>query len=205
MERPKPGVLEWEDIREAAGELFDVWMNGSDMRWAEEGWALLTQAGLAQYDNGVGRCRATLFLLAMAALYRDFCFLAWDEYAPLDLSWGADVLQVSPLRVGQLAGVGDPAIDERDDDEALKFALLRLVGEARALVLDVLIKEYGGVTGLFVALWRTSELGHQSFFQMQLFEESRPQLTDWGVVNLDIGWGKLRAYEWLAGGGEGII
>lgn len=202
MERPKPQVLEWDEVAEAAGDLFNVWMSGSEAGWARESWRLLGQVGLTRYENEVGRCRVSLQLLTLASLYRDFCFLAWDEYAPLDLQWGADVLQVSPLRVGQLVGTGDPAIDQRDDEEVLELALLRLVSEARGQILDVLIKEYGGVTGLFIALWRASEPGYDPSPQMRLFRDKEDGLSEWGIVNDDIGWGKLRAYEWLAEGAD---
>lgn len=202
MEQPKPQLLGWPAVEGAARELFNVWMDTSEMRWAEESWALLGQAGLTQYENDVGRCQAAIYLLTLATLYRDFCFLAWDEYAPLELDWGADLLDISPLRVGQLVGTGDDAVDDGDDAQALEAALGRLVSDARLPVLATLFQRYGGVTGLFIALWRSAEPDYDPSPQMSLFEARERELDDWDVVNDDITWGKLRAYEWLAGGAE---
>jgi hypothetical protein len=37
-----PGsVLTWDEVKDGASEIFNVWVLGSEMQWAERAWAML--------------------------------------------------------------------------------------------------------------------------------------------------------------------
>ena len=49
-----PGsVLTWDEVKDGASEIFNVWVLGSEMQWAERAWAMLEKAGLTTYRDAV--------------------------------------------------------------------------------------------------------------------------------------------------------
>jgi hypothetical protein len=37
---------EWEELESAAAKMFDVWIDGTELKWAKEAWRHLIKAGL---------------------------------------------------------------------------------------------------------------------------------------------------------------
>lgn len=156
MVEPGTTVLEWDDVQPAAERGFSIWSGGSDLQWAKRAWGALVRAGLASYHGELDRCRIAVRFLALVGIYSDFCLAAFDEDAPPDYADLAAELDVSPFRVGQLAGEDD-AWDEPDDEGTLVEDVLRsLADAARPEIVPTLRDAFGGVSGLFVALWRTA-------------------------------------------------
>lgn len=149
-------VLRWEDVAPAARLGFSIWSGGAELEWAGRAWSALVEAGLARYRGELDRCRAAVRLLALAGIYSDFCLAAFDEDSPPDYATLAAELDVGPLRAGQLVG-DDEAWDDQVDEEALIEDVVRsLADAARPEIVPVLLRAFGGVSGLFVALWRTT-------------------------------------------------
>jgi hypothetical protein len=75
-------VLRWSELKAAAEAAFDVWVSGGELQWAKDVWERAVAAGIANYSNEIERHRLLILFLGLAGLYRDFCFLAWDDQDP---------------------------------------------------------------------------------------------------------------------------
>jgi hypothetical protein len=216
-------LVAWDDLRDSADLAFAIWVDQPELRWARQAWSSLERAGLTSYVNERQRHRVLVRFVALADLYHEFCHLAWDEmYEPGYLEW-ADELNFSRFRIGQLAGLAGvdewPDDDEAvDDDEVATTALVSLVHSARAEIVPALRAGFGGVEGLFVALWRSNrfepeaasdaadtglEAGREGA-EEEDYDDDEEEIvdepeTDEEILNNVTG-EKLRAYEWLAAG-----
>jgi hypothetical protein len=70
---------EWEDIEELASELFSMWAGGGDLAWAKTAWQALTQVGMTDHTSEAERTICMVRLIALSAIYREFCARAFDE------------------------------------------------------------------------------------------------------------------------------
>jgi hypothetical protein len=77
-------VLDWDDVEGAVRPIIEIWVSGSELRWARHAWALLGKAGLASYSSEIERTRCLLRTVAVGRLYREFCARAFDEGSPDD-------------------------------------------------------------------------------------------------------------------------
>src|SRR3990172_2682325 len=226
-------LVAWEDLQDTANLAFSIWVHQPELRWAKQAWGILEGAGLTFCATERERYQVLVRFIALADLYHEFCHLAWEEmYEPALREW-AEVLRLSPFRIGQLAGLA--GVDEwpdddgtADDDEAVTAALMGLVHRARDEIIPVLQVGFGGVDGLFVALWRSNrfepppssdtahaqpeargegadgqaEGDHEDDVTIDLFngllDEPEPE-TDKEILN-DITSEKLPAYDWLTAG-----
>ena len=68
----------------------------------------------------------------------------------------AESFEITPFRLGQLAGANWTAEPEYPDDLA-SAVLIHLVEEARDEIVPVLRSCFGGTSGLFLALWRSNK------------------------------------------------
>lgn len=188
--------VEWADVEPIARELFDIWLIGSELRWAEYAWGLLGQAGLTSYQAEIERARCVFRVIALSAFYREFCVRAFDEGCSdewRDQSFSelvGEYPKVSLFTLGQLAErAGIPADDSMEHDRS---TLLNEVCEGLA---DWEYAEVVGTLGrqldhaaLFASLWQTPKCGVE--YPLDDDEVS-------AIVNEDCTANKLMAYEWM--------
>jgi hypothetical protein len=150
-------MVRWGDVSRDAEGIFRVWTDARELDWAKKSWASLVKRGLTSYADEVGRTRVMVRLMALAAMYRDFCELAFDEvHDPAYPLW-ADELCLSTFRVAQCVGSQFGADEGRDDQCLLEEALVELMEEARSQIHMALREEFGDDSLLFVSLWNTVE------------------------------------------------
>ena len=44
----KTKKIEWDEIETAATKMFNVWIDGDELKWAKEAWKRLAKAGLTE-------------------------------------------------------------------------------------------------------------------------------------------------------------
>ena len=71
--------ITWIDIHKCAEQLFNVWVEQPELRWAQKSWTALEANGLTSYESELEKCKAYIRLLVLADLYRQFCHIAYDE------------------------------------------------------------------------------------------------------------------------------
>ena len=168
-------------------------------------------------------------MLVLASLYRDWCMKAWDEVQDDEVGYWIGEFEFLPLGVGQLIGADDDL--STDPHEALAEAIETLMARERKAVVEALLSGFGGVDGLFVALWssnqapdaqatappRGNERAEHSE-QTSLFDSEddndlddddydddgdEPE-TDADILN-DMTALKMNAYEWIDSGCESLV
>lgn len=159
---------EWEDIEKFASELFHVWMGGGDLEWAKTAWEALTQAGMTTYTSEVERTVCMVRLIALSALYREFCVRAFDEGSSGE--WqevvGSELLgnypQLDAFTLGQLAERLQIDVDNaslyESDPPACTFVILELVEREYRGVVDALMGQWG-LNAFFASLWLSAGFG----------------------------------------------
>ncbi len=213
------GAVTWEDIG-SVDEVFTLWSDGSEVRWAKQAWETLARKGLTSYADEFERYQVLIRLFALGAIYRDFCSIAWEERQEPEYDYWAELVDLSVFRIGQLVG---HAPDVADDAGG---ALADLVENCRGEVVDALHEGFGGTSGLFLALWRTNQPASDDTKRMEGEEASRTKSqvadgatgspcedrdsrtdndaeldereyeTDWEIMN-DVDPDKMAAYEWV--------
>jgi hypothetical protein len=218
-------VIEWQQVARDANSIFRVWENDRELQWAEKSWHALAIKSLTSYHNQVERTLVMIRLMALAAIYRDFCELAFDEVHEPEYSAWADELQLSTFRLAQCAGTGFEGENEAEDDELLECALTQLMAKARSEIHHALRAEFGDDSLLFVSLWNTVEYWRpegtavqetkgQSEKQEHATDHSKaPEAQqaeiDWlddadGILNTDITAQKLAAHNWIKQGMQSL-
>jgi len=164
-EIPEPNrmCLALEDIKEALEEAFE---GDYERFWANQAWAALVKLGLANYSNELERCEAAVRFIAFVGFYKDWqaqleeCDRAFDHGEMLP------ALRLTSFRLGQLIGRHPDFLNDSDfdpytsldnDEESLQRAMFHLEFEARPPVVTALKAHYGGLGGLFVALWNSDK------------------------------------------------
>lgn len=204
MECHERAILTWDELGEVAKSLFDVWQGQPELRWAKEAWTHLTSRGLASYSNDLEKCRTKIRLIALAAFYCDFCYLAWDEAAYPTYDLWAELLEISEVRVGQLIGSDSELSTEEEEERLFQEVLRKLVRSARQEVFGALVDAYGNTSALLVALWNSNK-------------DHEPKECDFGVegcndceqsadeiLNYDIE-EKGPAFTWLEQGADEVL
>ena len=157
-----PGsVLTWDEVKDGAGEVFNVWVLGSELQWAERAWAMLEKAGLTTYRDAVEETLVRVRLLALASLYWDFCRLRADE----DIGWdelhehATENLGIEPFRLAQVVGSAFEADDyEAEGFELVESALRHLIAEERPAIGSAVINGYGDQWTFLKALFASIKL-----------------------------------------------
>ncbi len=185
------GKLEWSEVEDVAQTAFRIWVDGSELAWARQAWEALVAAGLTDYTNDRDRARVAVRFFALAGLYHDFCCVAWEECVEPDYEEWAAELGVSPFHIGQLAGTAGNYEDEKE-------ALQQLAEMARDEVVPVLLNRFGGVSELFVELWRTSQGDADDEAGEDEFTE-----TDDDILNY-VTPGKGAAFMWIDQGCQAL-
>ena len=147
----------WEDVAGAAAKMFNVWMDGSEVKWAEEAWRHLYAAGLANRESVLDETAAKLRLVTLAQIYQEFCGLAWDENPETPLDYLAEDLEIDPLALGILAAASDADEfgDAGDEFELREAALVAVTHGQRSEIFECLKAAYGGDVQLYTRLWHT--------------------------------------------------
>lgn len=216
--------VEWEDVARVAPAIFEIWVDGREVEWAQLAWQSLRKVGLTSYRTELERTKVLTRFLLLGRLYREFCAMAWEEWQEPDWYDWADELEISVFRVAQL--LGDEEIDDNGSDSELLEEALALVAEReREAVAEALLKGFGGEIKLFASLWATNwnpeEAGEYSDSEddeERDGDEGRPQQTlaqilqDDDLVGEicyvetlgDLMEGKGPAFEWVSEGMDSI-
>lgn len=190
----------WDEVSGIAGSVFDVWLSGSETRWARYAWASLRRGGLTTYATEVERARVVCRLLALSVLYGEFCARAFDEGRPGDWSFDESAVVggyplVDPFVLGQLAerdGVdADPDVGaEFPDGSPRTHAIRELTRAEYPAVAAVLLADLRA-TMVFASLWASDGSGVHYPLEDGAVHEA---------VNTDITGSKLVAWEWIDNG-----
>ncbi len=147
----------WSDVAAPAAKMFKVWMDGSELKWAEEAWGHLHAAGLAGRESILEETAAKLRLVALAQIYQEFCGFAWDENPETPLDYLAEYLEINALALGILAAASDADEfnDAGDEYELREAALVAVTQGQRTEIFRCLKDAYGGEVQLYTRLWHT--------------------------------------------------
>jgi hypothetical protein len=149
----------WEDVRDAAGTIFNVWFVGSELEWAEEAWNHLHAAGLVGGNSPLERTLSAARLVYLGVAYHEFCRLAWDENSSREIPELAEELEFDPVVLGALATAAEQDfLSEHghcDEDELRASALHVVVHAQRHEVYSCLEDAYGGDVKLYSRMWKT--------------------------------------------------
>lgn len=206
---------EWEDIEDFARELFHVWLGDGDLAWAKTAWQVLAQAGMTTYTSEAERTICMVRLIALSALYREFCVRAFDEGSSGE--WqetvGTGLLGVyprlDPFTLGQLTERRQIDVDNsslyESEPPAFTFVIMELVREEYRGVVDALTEQWGQ-NALFTTLWVSAGFGQYEDEDDNRNKDeeddaspvTREQIDR--IMNNDLTGNKGYAYSWFADG-----
>jgi hypothetical protein len=72
-------AVRWDDISREAESILRIWTDSREVEWAKKSWEALGKRGLTSYSNQIERTCVLVRLISLAAIYIDFCELAFDE------------------------------------------------------------------------------------------------------------------------------
>jgi hypothetical protein len=216
-------AVRWEDISREAESIFRIWADSREVEWAKKSWEALGKRGLTSYSNQIERTRVLVRLISLAAIYMDFCELAFDEAHNHEyVSW-AEELSVSSFRVAQCVGSEFEQDREAGEEELLEGALLELMAVARSEIHEALRSEWGDDSLLFVSLWNTVEYQRNELASTwaenaanlvpEKGGQSAPSVQggeiDWledagYILNSETTWQKLAAFSWIEQGMQSV-
>jgi len=149
----------WEDVATAASKMFHVWCGDGEIKWVEECWRHLGEAGLTEKTTLLEETATYLRLVTLAQVYEEFCGCAWDENPDSSLSDFADELEINPLALGILGATASPdAFDDAAEDYELRNAALFAISDSqRPEIFACLCKAYGGDVQLYSRMSKTNQ------------------------------------------------
>lgn len=155
--KPEGNRITWEEIAEAASKMFHVWCSGSEMKWGEECWQHLGEAGLTGNTTSLEATETLLRLVTLARVYGEFCGLAWEENPEKPFDYLAEDLEIDPLALGILAAIASPgAFYGAGDEFELRETAFSAATEAqRREIFDCLAKAYGSAVHLYSRMSQT--------------------------------------------------
>lgn len=165
-------TVSWNDIRNGARAVFNVWVEQPEMKWARKAWLHLRTKGLTSYRTEADRTMVLVRLATLALMYREFCEIAfeenqgtfeWIEWDQLGIESGSLYQLVRPEAdsndaEGRRAEDSEEAgTDERDADADLNpdDALWELSQRVRPEIYEALKEGFGDDFMLLASLWRT--------------------------------------------------
>lgn len=151
---PEKNTLTWDEIKDKASSLFNVWAGCPKLVWAHKAWNGLVKQGLADYTSDIEYHEVLLRLTTLADMYDEFCEKAYDEYYERDYDYWIDTLDINLIRIGQLIGKNFET-EINDPYELIKLTFQELIYRSKRKIFDSLCKEFGDESTLFVALWIT--------------------------------------------------
>jgi hypothetical protein len=201
---------EWADIEDFARELFHVWSGDGDLGWAKTAWQALERAEMTSYTTEAERTVCMVRLIALNALYREFCVRAFDEGSSGEWQEAVtsnllgDYPRLDAFTLGQLAerlqiDVDNPSLYE-SDPPASTFVILELVEREYQDVVNVLMEQWGP-NAFFTSLWVSAGFGQDEEDE----EEGSAAAPVSGaqidrVMNDDVTGNKGYAYSWFTDG-----
>lgn len=156
------------DLEGLTTQLFTVWRDGSETRWAGYMWSILGDAGLTTYEDSdeASRTLVVCRLIALAGISREFAARAWSEGHPGE--WQESVAVAGLLgeyprlgevavgrlaeRTGILAG-SDPSGGNRESAASL---LCGIADDEWPTVVKALTDNLGP-SWMFASLWMTRD------------------------------------------------
>ena len=149
--------VKWDEIETAAAKMFNVWIDGAEVKWAKEAWKHLAKAGLTEATTILEITATKLRLVTLARIYQEFSGFAWDENPEPPLDYLAEDLEIDPVALGILAGKADPNDfeDLTEDDYLLGAALQTVTDSQRQEIFECLRTAYGDDFRLYSRLWHT--------------------------------------------------
>ena len=145
-------TIGWDEVEEAAGKMFTVWINGNELKWAKEAWTHLAAAGLTGAATTLEISATKLRLVTLARIYHEFCGLAWDENPDWPPSYLAENLEIDPVALGIIAAATPRRNDFEElteDDSLLDEAVLAVINSQRADIFECLKSAYGDEIRLY--------------------------------------------------------
>lgn len=152
-----PTTIRWADLEPIAAEAFRIWTGSPELRWAKQAWSHLTRAGLAKNREPLDGLRAYIRFLVLASIYRDWCAVAFDYSEDDEPTLWLSAVHVDPVDIELLLGPDIEVRACRPFEPRLDNALNTLMERERESVLDALLKGFGSVEDLFIALWRSNQ------------------------------------------------
>jgi hypothetical protein len=119
----------WSDVSDAAGKMFNVWVDGHELEWAREAWGYLHPAGLEGEETSLKVTAAKLHLVTLARIYQEFCGLAWEENPETPVDYLAEDLDMDSVALGILAAAST-------DSEYFRMRLKIMNSEKRRYLLS---------------------------------------------------------------------
>jgi hypothetical protein len=155
---PEYDRITWVEVQDAASKMFHVWSGDGEMRWVEECWSHLGEAGLTGNTTILEATETMLRLVSLARIYEEFCGLAWEENPETPIDYLAENLELDALALGILGTQASPdAFDDAGDEYELREAALIAATEAqRKEIFDCLRKAYGGDIQLYSRMSQTN-------------------------------------------------
>jgi hypothetical protein len=150
--------ITWDEVEHAAAKLFNIWVDGNELKWAEEVWRLFAVAGLTGAETLMEETASKLRLATLARVYHEFCGLAWEEDPDWPANYLTEDLEIDPVALGILAGGTDRRneFEELTDDVSLlDEAILAVVDSHRTEIFDCLKLAYGNEFKLYTRMWHT--------------------------------------------------
>ena len=192
-------VVGWDDVSPIAERAFSIWVGFPERRWAQEAWAHMTRAGLADTDGSAVRPRAYIRFLVLASIYRDWCAQVWDERHDDEPWYWLEPANVKPRSVGLLL----ESEVAPDDGDGLDEALNVLMDRERPVVVAALLEGFGGESGLFLALWRSNGGPEDELPPDEEDKWQAPPETDADILN-DVTPEKMVGLQWILEGCSSI-
>jgi hypothetical protein len=152
--------VKWDEIETAAAKMFNVWIDGAELKWAREAWKHLAKAGLTEATTILEITATKLRLVTLARIYQEFCGFAWEENQEMPWDYLAELakdLEIDPVALGILAGQADPNDfeDLTENDYLLGAALETVTDSQRQEIFESLQTAYGDDFRLYSRLWHT--------------------------------------------------
>jgi hypothetical protein len=76
--------VKWQEIAAPAQQIFNIWVEHPELKWAELAWKALDEQSLTRYSNQLEKQQVLVNLLALGFIYHEFCQLAFDETSHFD-------------------------------------------------------------------------------------------------------------------------
>lgn len=209
-ELSEPDRVEWEDIEDIADQLFHIWVSGGDLAWVKSAWQAFSRAGMTARTSEADRTICVVRLIALSALYREFCVRAFDEGDSDDWQEAitSDLVGDYPLldafTLGQVAERRQIDVDNsslyESDPPVLSSVILELVRDEYQAVVDTLQEQWGD-NAFFTSLYVSGKPDDDAD-EGQEDESSSPVTDDQidRVMNVDVDGSKSHAYAWFSQG-----
>jgi hypothetical protein len=86
--------VKWDEIETAAAKMFNVRIDGAELKWAKEAWKHLATAGLTEATTILEITATKLRVVTLARIYQEFSGFAWDENPETLLDYLAEDLEI---------------------------------------------------------------------------------------------------------------